>query len=176
MTLRVAILGNSGSGKSTLARRLGTLAGLGPLDLDALAWEPDCIAVPRDPADARADVEAYCTSHAQWIIEGCYADLIGTTLRHDPILVFLEPGLAVCVEHCRRRPWEPHKYPSKAEQDEKLAFLLDWVEGYYRRDGEMSLHAHQRLFQAYPGPKHLLPAPAAPDFIEALLNSTQGGP
>ncbi len=176
MTLRIAILGNSGSGKSTLARRLGTLAGLGPLDLDALAWEPGRIAVPRDPADARADVEAYCATRTDWIIEGCYADLITVALRHDPILVFLEPGLNVCLEHCRRRPWEPHKYASKAEQDEKLAFLLDWVEGYYARDGEMSLRAHGRLFEGYAGPKHQLHVPVEPDFIEALLNSTQGGP
>lgn len=176
MTLRLAILGNSGSGKSTLARRLGTLTGLGPLDLDALAWEPGRIAVPRDPADARADVEAYCSTRSRWIIEGCYADLVAVTLRYEPVLVFLEPGLEVCLEHCRRRPWEPHKYPSKAEQDEKLAFLLDWVEGYYARDGEMSLHGHQRLFDGYMGPKHRLLAPPEPDFIEALLMGSRGGP
>ena len=175
MILRLAILGNSGSGKSTLAQRIGILSGLAPLDLDTLAWEPGRIAVPRDPAAARADVEAYCSSHTQWIIEGCYADLITTALPHEPVLVFLEPGLETCLAHCRRRPWEPHKYRSKAEQDEHLAFLLEWVEGYYTRDGEMSRRAHQALFDRYQGQKHQLKASPDPEFIEALLSHARDG-
>ena len=51
---------------------------------------------------------------------------------------------------------EPHKYSSKAEQDEKLAFLLSWVADYYHRGGEMSLRAHQALFESYAGSKQHL--------------------
>ena len=84
---------------------------------------------------------------------------IKTTRRRagaDVELVFLQPGEAVCLANCRQRPWEPHKYATKAQQDDKLEFLLRWVSDYYRRDGDMSLWAHQELFNAYAGPKRLI--------------------
>jgi len=164
--MRVAILGNSGSGKSTLARNLAELTGAPALDLDTFAWEPGQVAVPRDPALAAADVVAFCAAHEAWIIEGCYAELIRATLPHRPTLVFLDPGVETCLAHCRARPWEPHNYASKAEQDARLAFLLDWVRAYDTREGELSLAAHQALFEAYEGPKRKLTAP--PD--EACLS------
>lgn len=159
--MRLAILGNSGSGKSTLARNLATRTGTPAVDLDTFAWEPGQVAVPRDPALAAADVAAFCATHQAWIIEGCYAELIRATLPHRPTLVFLEPGVEACLAHCRARPWEPHKYASKAEQDARLTFLLDWVRAYYTREGDLSLAAHQALFEAYEGPKQKLTA--APD-------------
>jgi len=172
--MRIAILGNSGSGKSTLARRLADLRGLEPLDLDGLAWEPGLIAVPRDPMAALAEVAAACTTREHWIIEGCYADLIRATLPHGPILVFLKPGVDTCLAHCLARPWEPHKYASKAEQDGHLAFLLTWVREYDSREGPLSLRAHQALFDAYGGPKHQRTIPPDQAFIEALLNPSTG--
>ena len=60
------------------------------------------------------------------------------------------------VANCHSRPWEPHKYVSKVEQDEKLQFLLSWVREYYTREGEMSLAAHRALFEAYAGPREVL--------------------
>lgn len=165
--MRVAILGNSGSGKSTLAHRIATTAQATVLDLDTVAWEPGQIAVARPPAAAAADVQAFCASHADWVVEGCYASLIGATLSHQPHLVFLDPGLEPCLANCRARPWEPHKYASKAEQDRHLDFLLSWVAQYYHRDGDMSRSSHQTLFDAYQGPKsHLreLPGPQLPTF------------
>jgi len=167
--MHIAILGNSGSGKSTLARALGSHLRLTPLDLDALAWEPGQVAVPRDLAAALADVTAACTAREPWVIEGCYAHLIGATLVHRPTLIFLDPGVETCLAHCRARPWEPHKYASKAEQDTKLAFLLDWVRAYDTRQDDMSRHAHQALFEAYAGPKHHLTAPPEPAFLATLL-------
>ena len=61
-----------------------------------------------------------------------------------------------CLENCRNRPWEAHKFRSKAEQDERLAFLLNWVREYYTRDDPLSLRAHEALFQRYLGPKRRL--------------------
>lgn len=150
---RIAILGNSGSGKSTLARHLTEVHGLPSLDLDTVAWEPGQIAVPRDPEVAMAEVKAYCTNRERWVVEGCYARLVEAALECAPLLLFLEPGVEICSAHCRERPWEPHKYRSKAEQDERLGFLLAWVQEYYSREGELSLKAHQALFEIYPGPK-----------------------
>jgi adenylate kinase family enzyme len=160
--VKVAILGNSGSGKSTLAGQLSQRLGVPVLDLDTVAWEPGKIAVPRDPAHARADVEAFCRGHEGWVIEGCYASLIAATLPHEPSLLWLDPGVAACVENCRNRPWEPHKYASKEQQDEKLEFLLQWVRGYDTRDDDMSRSAHRAVYDGYGGAKeHLLQRPPA---------------
>lgn len=158
-SVRIAILGNSGSGKSTLARHLAALQGVPTLDLDTVAWEPDTPAQLRPDALALDDVRAFCRQHAHWVVEGCYAHLIDAALAFGPRLVFLNPGRDACMAHCRARPWEPHKYASKAEQDANLPALLAWVREYDTRDGPTSLAAHRRCFDAYPGPKHELTSP-----------------
>jgi len=163
--MRIAIIGNSGSGKSTLARRLARVYATQVLDLDTVAWEPGEIARPRSPGAAAADVRSFCDSGEQWIVEGCYATLVGVALDYEPYLLFLDPGLEQCHMNCKARPWEPHKYSSKAEQDEKLAFLLSWVADYYCRDGEMSYQGHEALFQSYAGPKQHLPELPGQDFM-----------
>ncbi|MBL8521230.1 MAG: (d)CMP kinase [Betaproteobacteria bacterium] len=163
--MRITIVGNSGSGKSTLAAALAAQLGASLLDLDAVYWEPDQIAVARDPAAARADVVAFSAAHDRWVVEGCYASLAEASLSGAPTLVFLNPGLEVCIAHCRARPWEPHKYASKQEQDARLAFLLDWVASYATRDDDMSLGAHRRVFDAYGGPKLELTAPVGADVL-----------
>lgn len=146
-----AILGNAGAGKSTLARWLARSADLAVLDLDAVAWEPDQPAVARSSDAAEADVLAFCSTHARWVVEGCYAHLVEAALQFRPLLIFLNPGLATCAAHCLNRPWEPHKYPSKQAQDANLRFLLSWIAEYDRRDGPMSLSAHRAVFDNYPG-------------------------
>jgi adenylate kinase family enzyme len=151
--MRVAIVGNSGSGKSTLAREIAAVHSIVSLDLDTVAWEPGKIAVARPADTAAADVRAFCSAQESWVVEGCYAALVGHALERSPILLFIEPGVDACIANCRSRPWEPHKYASKAEQDEKLEFLLAWVREYYARDGDLSLSAHQALFESYRGPK-----------------------
>src|SRR4051812_33820196 len=134
--MRVAIIGNSGSGKSTLAGQLsaGHMAHI--LDLDTIAWEPAQIVVRRELNLALSDLRTFCESREHWTVEGCYGNLIEASLAYGPELIFLNPGLEQCLLNCRARPWEEHKYPSKQEQDSKLAFLLQWVTGYYTRDGD----------------------------------------
>jgi adenylate kinase family enzyme len=151
--MRVAVLGNSGSGKSTVARWLSAHSGAALLDLDTVAWEPKRIAVPRAHDDAMSDVRNFCTAHQHWVVEGCYAGLICAALESSPLLLFLNPGEAWCIANCQSRPWEPHKYASKAEQDERLAFLLNWTREYYSRDDDMSLSRHRKCFEAYAGKK-----------------------
>lgn len=145
-------MGNSGSGKSTLARRLVAGESVAVLDLDLVFWQPG-VAVERPSEERIAEVRRFCGEHDSWIIEGCYADLIEASLEWNPELIFLDPGLEACVRNCRRRPHEPHKYRSKEEQDANLEFLIQWVEGYYQRDGVMSYAAHQELFEGYGGVK-----------------------
>jgi adenylate kinase family enzyme len=157
--MRVVVLGNSGSGKSTLARWLATREGIPSLDLDTVVWEPGQIAVSQPIADAKNDVATFCSGQASWVVEGCYGSLAEAALAFQSRLIFLNPGMEQCLENCRQRPWEPHKYASKAEQDRHLAFLLSWVREYYSRDGDMSLQAHAACFARHTGPKIELTAP-----------------
>lgn len=176
--MQIVILGNSGSGKSTLARALAAPAQTPLLDLDTIVWEPGQIAVPRPLAAVHADLDRFSAEHADWIAEGCYGGLAERLLGLAsgpartappppssasapasglaPELIFLNPGEAVCLRNCRARPWEPHKYASKADQDAKLAFLLGWVSDYYRRANDASLARHRAIYDAYAGPKREL--------------------
>jgi adenylate kinase family enzyme len=151
--MRIAIVGNSGSGKSTLARNIAGDRGVPILDLDIIFWQRDKIAVPRPFAQALVDLNRFCRDNRQWVIEGCYGDLVRAALAFRPTLIFLDPGMQACLDHCRARPWEPHKYKSKAQQDAQLDVLLPWVAAYYERDGDTSLRGHRRLFDDYDGPK-----------------------
>ena len=151
--MRIAILGNSGSGKSTLAAWLSARSGAPQLDLDSVAWVPGKATVARPAEHALKDVQSFCSSNRQWVVEGCYTSLIERALSLEPLLLFLNPGVDHCMANCQARPWEPHKYRSKQEQDERLGYLLAWVREYYYRDGEMSLVAHRSCFDSYTGPK-----------------------
>lgn len=154
--MRILVFGNSGSGKSTLARRLVAEHGLAHLDLDTIVWEPGEVAARRADADIHASLEGFLSAEPRWVIEGCYGELVQAASAHCTELVFLNPGLDVCLEHNRRRPWEPHKYASKEAQDEMLENLQAWVAGYYERSDQWSYHAHRRLFDAFGGPKREL--------------------
>ena len=151
--MKALIFGNSGSGKSTLAKQLVAEHGLAHLDLDSIVWEPGKVAVLR-PADAIAtSLAAFLSEHTSWVIEGCYGELVQATSSHCTELVFLNPGLETCLEHNRRRPWEPHKYASKEAQDEMLENLQAWVADYYERQDQWSYHAHRQIFDSFAGPK-----------------------
>lgn len=150
------ILGNSGSGKSTHARVLARTTHARVLDLDTVYWVPGKIAVERPHPDRIADVQAFCRPPGPWIVEGCYGDLAEVTFEWKPELVLLDPGLDACLRHCRQRPFEPHKYASREEQDRHLEPLLRWVAEYYERDGPLSHRGHRELFEQYAGPKRLI--------------------
>jgi len=87
------------------------------------------------------------------VIEGCYSDLVEAALPHCTELRFLNPGVEVCVEHCLRRPWEPEKFATEAEQNANLENLIQWVREYETRDDEYGLKRHRRVFDAFLGAK-----------------------
>lgn len=148
---RIIVFGNSGSGKTTLARSLASDSGLAHLDLDQLAWSAP--GVRRPLAESEAAIRSFIKGETDWVIEGCYADLLEIALPFCAELRFLNPGTEACIANCMARPWEPEKYPSKEAQDANLAFLLDWVREYDRRSDEYSLARHRELFDRFSGPK-----------------------
>jgi len=150
---RLLVFGNSGAGKSTLAAYLAEAHGLAHLDLDTLAWEPGVPPTRRPVSESAADIEAFTGSHDRWVIEGCYGDLLAIAAPLGSRLIFLNPGVEACVDNCRRRPWEPHKYSSPAAQDRNLDMLVQWVRDYETRTDVFSLGAHRELYDGFDGDK-----------------------
>jgi hypothetical protein len=164
---RIVVFGNSGSGKTTLARVLTSQYGLAHLDLDSLAWDSSGVQVQtmtlddwaafvprrRSLTESASTIRDFIHEHSEWVIEGCYGDLLEQVLPYASEVRFLNPGVEACIANCRARPWEPEKYPSKEAQDQKLDFLLDWVREYESRADEYSLARHRELFEGFRGPK-----------------------
>ena len=150
---KIVIFGNSGSGKTTLANRYVDRYHLAYLDLDLIAWEdtdPPC----RKPLlDSAKSIKKFTDNNNSWVIEGCYADLLSLVVSQSTEVIFLNPGVETCLDNCRNRPWEPHKYSSSEAQNNNLDMLLNWVKQYEQREDEFSLSAHQALFDAFTGHK-----------------------
>jgi adenylate kinase family enzyme len=151
--MKVLVFGNSGAGKSTYARHLASAHVLPHLDLDSIVWEPGQIAVQRLPGAVGQSLRSFLAQHAAWVIEGCYGELVETVAPSCTELVFLNPGMSACLGNNQRRPWEPQKYSSLAEQDAMLEGLQAWAASYYTRTDSWSYQAHRRIFDAHSGPK-----------------------
>lgn len=151
--MKVVIFGNSGAGKSTMAKCLADQHDLAHLDLDQHAWL-DTQPPQRKPLSRSISAIAeFIAKHSDWVIEGCYADLLNFAMEHADEVRFLNPGIEVCIENCKQRPWEPHKYKTEQEQQANLGMLLNWVREYATRNDEFSLTAHKTLFDEFNGIK-----------------------
>lgn len=168
---RTVIIGNSGSGKSTLARAIASSPQIAHLDLDTIAWQAGARTQRRNIEEASAEMLDFITAHQQWVVEGCYGSLAAFALPHCDVLIYLDPDTSVCLEHCRARPFEPHKFASPEAQDAALDYLLEWVEGYDTRDDDMSRQAHQDLVATFTGPVVHLESKTE---IDALVTASQG--
>lgn len=149
--MKVILLGNAGSGKSTFARALMAREPAACLSLDAVAFAEGATRRPLEESVAAAG--RFIAAHESWIIEGCYADILEPLLADCDELLFLNPGIEACIEHCRMRPWEPDKFPSPEAQDANLVNLIDWVRAYETRDDEYGLDRHRQLYDAFRGTK-----------------------
>ena len=150
---RIVVFGNSGSGKTTYARARAAEFGCPHMDLDSVAWMPAAEPTRRPIAESKAKILKFTQSNDCWVVEGCYADLLEFALQHATEVVFLNPGVDVCVANAKARPWEPHKYESPAAQDANLEMLIDWIKQYDQREDEFSYAAHRRLFDSFQGSK-----------------------
>lgn len=150
---RIIVFGNSGSGKSTLAKKLVSQYQCQHLDLDTIAWQP--VSPPqRQPIEvSQQRINEFVADKENWIIEGCYADLLEIAAPLATKAVFLNLPIAQCIENAKNRPFEPHKYESKAAQDANLDMLIQWIGEYENRDDTFSKQAHQALYDQFSGDK-----------------------
>lgn len=149
---RILVFGNSGSGKSTLAASLVSET-VAHLDLDSLAWLPSKPPQRMPLADSKALIDEFASCNESWVIEGCYTDLLELLADRATEIVFLNLPIALCMQNAKARPWEPHKYASKEEQDANLQMLLDWIAQYETRIDEFSLAAHRNFYESFSGSK-----------------------
>ena len=150
---KIVIFGNSGSGKSTLAKSLSQQHGLAHLDLDTIAWRPTPVPERKPIPESRQEIDAFLDANEQWVIEGCYADLLELVTPAASEIIYLKLPLEACIANARARPWEPHKYASKEAQDANLDMLIAWIAQYDERSDTFSRAAHEQLFEAYTGKK-----------------------
>ncbi|MBB1485182.1 AAA family ATPase [Oceanospirillum sediminis] len=150
---KILIFGNSGAGKSTLAKQLCQQHGYQHLDLDTLAWLPEMPPVRKALSDSMAEIEVFMGSTENWVIEGCYTDLLELVAEYADQIIFMDLPVKDCIANAENRPWEPHKYESKAVQDANLPMLKEWISQYESRDDLFSRRSHQALFDRFPGNK-----------------------
>lgn len=148
---KILIFGNSGSGKTTLATKLSKQHDIPHLDLDNVSWATP--GVRKEFKDSLNEIHAFIQENESWVIEGCYGTLLAEVAADCTEMHFLNPGIDACLENNLRRPWESHKYESKAAQDKNLQMLQDWVREYENRQDEYSLQQHRAIFNNFKGVK-----------------------
>ncbi len=153
---KILIFGNSGSGKSTLARAFNHCLDLAHLDLDTLAWQPGSPPTRKPIAESALEISKFIDSNNNWVIEGCYSDLLALAAPAATKMIFMNLPIAACIENARQRPFEPHKYESKQAQDANLDMLIDWISQYDTREDTFSKAAHTALYNNFSGDKQII--------------------
>jgi len=134
-----------------MARGLVAGQNIATLSLDEIAWDDGSTRKPL--SESISILDEFLAKNDSWIIEGCYSDLIEYALPYCEELRFLNPGIDVCIEHCKARPWEPEKFDSPEEQREMLLTLLAWVREYETREDEYGLKRHRKIYDLFTGKK-----------------------
>lgn len=147
------IFGNSGSGKSTLAKKLCESEGLSHLDLDTLAWQATTPPKRRPLDESNKDIQNFIHSYGNWVIEGCYTDLLEKALPFASEIIFMNLPISACILNAKNRPWEPHKYASKEAQNANLNMLINWISQYKQRNDTFSEQSHHALYESFNGKK-----------------------
>lgn len=93
------------------------------------------------------------------MIEGCYVDLLSFVEKQADELIFLNVSVDQCIENAVSRPWEPHRYTTKYDQDENLDMLIKWIKWikwYEHRDDVFSHQAHLLFYQQFTNKKQMI--------------------
>ena len=150
---KIVIFGNSGSGKSTLAKNLANKEQLAHFDLDTIAWKPTQPPERASISESAVMINDFLDTHVNWVIEGCYSDLIELVINQADEVIYLNLPVSACIANAKKRPWEPHKYESKDAQDENLDMLISWISNYYCRTDTFSQATHKKLYDNFHGKK-----------------------
>lgn len=134
-----------------MARQLIAGTSIRHLSLDEIAWQGN--AVRRPINESISEIQKFVVENKEWVIEGCYGDLVEEVLKYCTELRFLNPGTEACVANCRKRSWEPEKFATAEEQNQMLEELIRWVKQYDMRDDEYGLKRHRQIFDLFNGPK-----------------------
>jgi len=125
------------------------------LDMDSLAW------LPSDPPErapllaSKEKIDEFVNANNEWVIEGCYTDLLALLSPQASEIIFMNLSLDQCIENATNRPWEPHKYSSKEDQDNNLSMLIEWISQYQERDDVFSFHSHFEFYENFSGLKSM---------------------
>ena len=112
---KILIFGNSGSGKSTLARARSKEVACSLLDLDTVAWTEGFEMPTRRPlAQSKKLIEPFLANNDNWVIEGCYSDLLDLVIPYSTEVIFLNPGLET---------WKCCYPGSNSMDKERMSFL-----------------------------------------------------
>ena len=98
-------------------------------------------------------LQKFTAENESWVIEGCYTDLLELLSTQANQIIYLNLAIEICIENAKKHPWEPHKYESKQDQDEKLSMLLEWISQYKDRDDTFSLTSHLSFYDTFKGKK-----------------------
>ncbi|MFG1402720.1 AAA family ATPase [Xanthobacter sediminis] len=158
---RILILGNSGAGKSWLAAHLAARLDLPALDLDLIHWEPGAYGRARERDAARAEVRAAAAGDG-WIIEGVYGWLAAVAIPRATAMIWVRPPVEECTGNLRCRGLR------RGADTAALDALIGWAGDYDLRTDTSSRAGHATLFEAFNGPRIVLPSRAD---MEALLAS-----
>ncbi|GAA5442422.1 hypothetical protein Misp06_00596 [Microbulbifer sp. NBRC 101763] len=123
------------------------------MDLDVLAWLPTSPPQRMPLEESRVKIEVFLRENENWVVEGCYTDLLELLVEESTEIIFMDLSIEQCIENARNRPWEPHKYESKEAQDSNLDMLTRWIKDYKARSDTFSYEAHLRFYKTYQGKK-----------------------
>ncbi|WNC68645.1 AAA family ATPase [Thalassotalea nanhaiensis] len=152
---KILIFGNSASGKSTLAKKLSIKNNVAHLDLDTIAWQATSPPTRTPISESENQINDFIDINDNWVIEGCYSDLLQLVLVKADEVIFLNLPVEDCIKNAKARPWEPHKYDSQEAQDANLEMLINWISQYSKREDDFSQKAHLKLFNAFSGKKEM---------------------
>lgn len=99
------------------------------------------------------NIEACLKGYEDWVVEGCYTDLLELLVQDASEIIFMDLPVEQCIANAKSRPWEPHKYESKQAQDANLEMLLAWIQKYKARSDSFSYEAHRNFYDTFQGKK-----------------------